>query len=71
MKKIKYVDYRPIVIPYLKFHRGGVTLPSGDNILKVSDSEAKYLLKMKNGSKLCFIEFKEKKETEQIKSEVE
>jgi hypothetical protein len=58
--KIKYVDHRPLVIPYLTYHRGGVTLPSGDNILKVSDSEARNLLKIKNGSKLCFEEVKER-----------
>ena len=59
--KIKYEDNRPIVIPYLKYHRGGVTLPSGDNTLKVTDSEGRHLLKIKNGNKSCFIEIKERK----------
>lgn len=68
--KIKYVDHRPIVIPYLKFHRGGLTLPSGDNIIKVSESEFKYFMKMKNGSKQCFIEIKDKAK-EENKNEVE
>ena len=66
--KIKYIDWRPLVIPYLKYHSGGVTLPSGDNILKVSDSEGRHLLKKKNGQKECFIEIKKKKE--EIKEEV-
>ena len=59
--KIKYEDNRPIVIPYLKYHRGGVTLPSGDNMLKVTDSEGSHLLKIKNGNKPCFTEIKERK----------
>jgi topoisomerase IA-like protein len=64
--KIKYVDHRPVVIPYLTYHRGGVTLPSGDNILKVTDSEAGSLLKMKNGQKPCFIEIKDRKKEDII-----
>lgn len=59
--KIKYEDNRPIVIPYLTYHRGGVTLPSGDNMLKVTDSEGRHLLKIKNGNKPCFIEIKKQK----------
>ena len=57
--KIKYVDHRPIVIPYLDYHRGGVTLPSGDNIIKVSDKEARNLLKIKNGTTNSFIKIEE------------
>ena len=59
--KVKYIDHRPIIIPYLRYHRGGVNLPSGDNIIKVSNSEGNYFLKMKNGSQNCFIEIKEEK----------
>jgi topoisomerase IA-like protein len=57
--KIKYVDHRPIVIPYLTYHRGGVTLPSGDNVLKVTDGEARNLLKIKNGNSNSFLEVNE------------
>lgn len=67
--KIKYVDHRPLVIPYLKFHSGGVTLPSGDNIIKVSDSEGRHLLKVKNGRKNSFIKVRETKE-EEVKDNV-
>jgi topoisomerase IA-like protein len=69
--KIKYVDHRPLVIPYLNYHRGGVTLPSGDNILKVTEDEARNLMKIKNGSKICFEEIKERSvRKEEIKDEV-
>jgi topoisomerase IA-like protein len=54
MPKIKYIDYRKITIPYLKNHRLGVDLPSGDNILNVTDSEARHLMKMKNGTNDCW-----------------
>jgi hypothetical protein len=56
--KIKYIDKRPLTIPYLKYHRGGVTLPSGDNILKVSDTEFRNLMKIRNGKNKCFEEIK-------------
>jgi hypothetical protein len=62
--KIKYVDHRPMVIPYLKYHSGGVTLPSGDNIIKVSDSEGRHLLKVKNGRKNSFVIVRETKKEE-------
>ena len=67
--KIKYVDHRPLVIPYLTYHRGGVTFPSGDNALKVTESEGRHLLKKKNGNKPCFIEIKEtrQKKEEEVK----
>jgi topoisomerase IA-like protein len=59
--KIKYIDSRPLTIPYLEFHKLGVDLPSGDNILKVNESEARHLLKTKNGENPCFELIKEKK----------
>jgi topoisomerase IA-like protein len=57
--KIKYVDHRRISIPYLFYHKGGVSLPSGDNIIKVTDGEARHLLKVKNGQRNSFEEVKE------------
>ena len=69
--KIKYIDYRPITIPYLTYHRGGVSLPSGDNILKVTDSEGRYLLKTKNGNTNCFMEIKETKKSIEVTEDVD
>lgn len=69
--KIKYVDYRPLTIPYLFYHRGGVALPSGDNILKVTDSEARHLLKKRNGKTICFIEMKEPEKIDKQEEEVQ
>jgi hypothetical protein len=63
--KIKYVDVRPLTIPYLKYHRGGVNLPSGDNELKVSESEFRNLMKMRNGQNKCFEEIKKKVEVKE------
>jgi len=63
-EKIKYVDHRPITIPYLTYHRGGVTLPSGDNILMVTPSEKRSLMKKKNGQKPCFEEVREVRKRE-------
>lgn len=57
--KIKYIDHRKIVIPYLTYHRGGLSLPSGDNIVRVNDSEKRSLMKKKNGRKPCFEEVRE------------
>ena len=55
---LTYVDRRPIWIPKLKNHKGGVNLPSksGDNTVKVTETERKHLLKMKNGNRPCFVE---------------
>ena len=63
--KIKYIDHRPISIPKLKYYSGGVSLPSGDNILKVTDSEAKHLMKITNGIAPCWEIVKE-----EVKEEV-
>jgi len=64
--KIKYVDVRPITIPYLTYHKGGVDLPSGDNILIVSDAEKRHLLKMRNGINPCFELIRERKSKDEI-----
>jgi len=55
---LTYVDHRPIWIPKLKNHAGGVNLPrkSGDNKINVTETERKHLLKMKNGNRPCFVE---------------
>jgi hypothetical protein len=51
---LKYIDHRQITIPYLTYYPGGLTLPSGDNKIKVTESEKRSLLKKKNGNKDCF-----------------
>jgi len=57
-KQLKYVDHKKIWFPSLFFYRGGLALPSGDNIIKVTEHEAENLLKRKNGNKSCFEEIK-------------
>jgi hypothetical protein len=69
MPKVKYVDHRKITIPYLKNHRLGVDLPSGDNTLNVTDSEAKFFLKMKNGNDNCFELIRERQKKDDIKED--
>ncbi|MCP4648908.1 MAG: hypothetical protein GY853_02340 [PVC group bacterium] len=61
MHQLKYIDHRHINIPRLKLMRGGVGLPSGDNLIKVTESEKRHLLKMKNGNNPCFEEVRERK----------
>ena len=56
--KLKYVDYREFSFPELTHYKGGLTLPSGDNIIQVTESEKRHLLKMKNGTKPIFEEIK-------------
>jgi len=58
MHKLKYVDYREFSFPFLKHYRGGLLLPSGDNIIKVTDDEKRHLMKFKNGSRPVFEEVK-------------
>lgn len=69
MKKLKYVDTRPIYLPALQFHPSGVGLPSGSNEIQVTDGEATHLLKIRNGSKQCFIESGSVKKEEVKKEE--
>jgi len=69
MKKLKYIDYRKLTIPYLKFHKGGLSLPSGDNIINVTESEARSLLKKKNGINNCFEEIKPVRSYNRIEKE--
>ena len=68
--KLKYIDWRSISIPFLTYHRGGVSLPSGDNVIKVTDEEARSLLKLKNGTNPCFEEVKERSRKVETKEEV-
>ena len=49
MYKLKYIDYKKLSLPFLEFYRHGVALPSGDNIIKVTENEKRRLMKMKNG----------------------
>lgn len=56
---LEYVDVRPVWIPKLKFHKGGVNLPGKTNTIKVTEKERHYLLKMKNGKRPCFKEVHE------------
>ena len=58
---LKYVDYRPMFFSNLKFYKGGLKLPSGENIVKCTDKEKIALLKMKNGIKNCFEEIENKR----------
>ena len=67
MQQIKYIDHRKISIPQLKFHKGGLTLPHGDNIVKVTDSEKRSLMKQHNGQKPCWEEVKPKRKPDIIK----
>ncbi len=67
-KTIKYVDRRQIFFPSLFYYSGGLALPSGDNIIKVTEREAELLLKRKNGDKPCFVEEK-KASKEPVKAE--
>lgn len=58
--KIKYIDKRPIYFPRLFYYPGGLTLPSGNNEIKVTDKEWKFLKLEKNGNKFCYQEIKNK-----------
>jgi hypothetical protein len=53
--KLKYVDIRPIFVPHLDNHPGGVALPDGDNIILVTEKEKNGLMRMKNGKNPCWI----------------
>jgi len=68
--KLKYVDIRPIFFPSLKKHPGGVILPNGDNIIEVTDGEAKHLLKQMNGKKPCYVVIDDKPKSKSIEDEV-
>lgn len=58
---LEYTDHRPIWIPKLKYHKGGVHLPGKNtNQIKVTEKERHYLMKMKNGKRPCFKEVVER-----------
>jgi len=68
--KLKFIDHRPVYIPKLTYHRGGLSLKKDIEIF-VTKSEKDNLLRMKNGNKKCFIEVKEVKEMkEKLEEEV-
>jgi hypothetical protein len=56
MGNLKYIDKKYIFIPYLKAFPDGVALPNENNIIKVTDSEKKNLLKQKNGNNPCWLD---------------
>ena len=57
--RIKYIDDRPIFFPRLKYYPGGIALPKGDNVIQVTESEYKNLMKMKNGDANCFADVRQ------------
>ena len=56
--KVKYIDHKPIYIPYLENYTGGIVLPNDKNIIDVTVSEYSNLQKMVNGTKKCFEKIK-------------
>ena len=73
MVTLKYLDHRKIFFPKLTFYKKGLNLPSESNIIKVTEGEAKTLLKLKNGSKFCYEKFEEiltEKKPKNIKVEI-
>jgi hypothetical protein len=71
--KLKYVDWRPEYYPegQLKFYPGGLVLPAEKpegNILRVTETEARQLLKLKfNGRMPQFEIVKDAKENKEEK----
>jgi len=59
--KLKYIDHRPIYIPKLAKYPNGLSLPSGDNTLEVTEGEKINLLKRKNGNNPCFEEVRQRR----------
>ncbi len=57
MRKIKFVDKRPLRFPKLTYYPNGCVPKVGD-ILTVTDNEAKKLLAKKNGTVPMFEEVK-------------
>ena len=65
MVELEYIDKRPIFLPVLKYYGGNVYLPRKDsNIIKVTEDEARSLLKQKNGKNPVWKKVKKKKEDE-------
>lgn len=63
MKEVKYIDKRPVYFPKLSAYPGGVSLPSKDNILKVTEKEGQSLIDYHtNGGNPCFEWVKPKRE---------
>ena len=57
--RLEYQDVRPVFIPRLKYYPGGITLPGANNIITVTEGEAKNFLRLKNGETPCFKDVKE------------
>jgi len=66
MAKCKYIDSKPIFLPELKNYKNGIALPNESNIIEVTESELKNLLRYKNGNNNIFI----KVETESKKKNI-
>ena len=58
---VKYVDKRPIYFPKLANYPGGLTLPSGNNEIQLTEKEWKFIKLEKNGNKFCYREVKPRK----------
>ena len=54
---IKYIDYRPLFFPSLKYYRNGIRIENGTEF-KVDEKELPYFLRQKNGKNNCFEEVK-------------
>lgn len=68
--KIRYIDPRPLMIPHLKHYKGGRALPFGDNIIEVTEVEARGLMRSRNGKNKCWEIVETKKASKDIKEEV-
>ncbi len=69
--KLKYIDLRPIYIPYLPSFPNGLSLSKKDTIIEVSEKEVKTLLKYKNGNMPIFEIIKDEMKTERKKNIIE
>ena len=52
--KLKYIDWRPIFIPYLPSFPNGINLAKVGTIIEVTNKEVNTLLKYKNGNMPIF-----------------
>ena len=70
--EIEYIDIRPIIIPRLKRYPDGVGLPKeGGNVIKVTETERRGLMRMRNGNSLCWKDVEKKTPRKTIIEEVE
>lgn len=64
--KLKNLDMRPRYMGNLSRYPNGIELPSKDNIIKVTEGEAKSLMRLKNGNNACYEIYTEKPKVEKI-----